>query len=183
MMKKSMLIILSIIMVIIIFMAIGIQAEDTKPRNLETVLSEIVTEQGVQSKDRIDVKKVSDAKLEELGNSVMEAVIGDSTIHEQLNTRIGGNGSNALKAFHIRLGYNYLDDYPLGMLSYMSSGMMSKNGVIRRIGDTRGMMGNDFWGYDSMMGNFGWLGIIIGCVLVILLVLIIILLIKRMRRT
>lgn len=182
-MKKSMTIILSIIMLSVISITAGIQAEETMPRDLDTVMSEIVAEQGVSGKDRIDVKKVSDAKLEELGTSVMEAVIGDSAIHEQINTRIGGNGADALKAFHIRLGYNYLDDYPLGMLSYMSTGMMSKNGVIRRIGDTRGMAGNDFWGYDSMMGNFGWIGILIGCILIILLVVIIVLLIKKMRKT
>lgn len=177
-MKKSMLIILSIIIVINILMAVALQAEDMAPRSLDAVLNEIVDEQGVQGKDRIDIKKVSDAKLEELGESVMEAMIGDSTIHEQINTRIGGNGSNAVQSFHIRLGYNYLDEYPIGMLSLMSTGMMSKNGVIRGLGDTRGMLGNDFWGYNNMMGNFGWLGILIGCIIILLLVVVIIFIIK-----
>ena len=113
-----------ITMVFLLASVFSVYADDMNLRNVDTILAEIQQEQGVQSPEEIAADKVSQAKLEELGDSVMEAMIGNSERHDQMDIRLGGDGSASLKAFHIKLGYNYLVGYPNGMMTLMTSGMM-----------------------------------------------------------
>ncbi len=170
-MKKLLAIALSIMLVTIFAMAITVQADEMTLKSIDTIMSEIKTEQGVQSNDKINVDKVSQDKLEELGDSVMEAMIGNTAMHDQMDIKIGGDGSAALTAFHIRLGYNYLSGYPTGMMTLMSSGMMGTNGVVTTNGGFKGMMGNsNYFGNGGMMGYFGWGGILIAILVLIVFV-------------
>lgn len=178
-MKKLLAIALSIMLVTIFAMAITVQADEMTLKSIDTIMSEIKTEQGVQSNDKIDVSKVSQAKLEELGDSVMEAMIGNTAMHDQMDIRIGGDGSAALTAFHIRLGYNYLSGYPNGMMTLMSSGMMGTNGVVSINGGFNGMMGyGNYFGNGGMMGYFGWGGILIGIIVLLVCVAILFFIIR-----
>ena len=182
-MKKLLATALSIMLVTIFAMAITVQGDSMTLKSIDTIMSEIKTEQGVQSNDKISVDKVSQAKLEELGDSVMETMIGNTAMHDQMDIRIGGEGSAALMAFHIRLGYNYLAGYPIGMMSLMSSGMMGTNGVLNNNGGFKGMMGyNNFWGINGMMGNYGWIGLLVGSILLIVFILIIVFVIRAFSR-
>ncbi|MHB1483336.1 MAG: SHOCT domain-containing protein [Saccharofermentanales bacterium] len=182
MMKKLLAIVLTIMLVSILTMAAGVSAEEMAPQSIDAVLTEIKADQGVQDNEKIDIEKVSQDQLEELGDSVMEAIIGNTAMHEQMDNRIGGDGSAALTAFHIKLGYNYLAGYPIGMRSLMSSGMMRPNGVVRNNGGFRGMMGNNFWGNNGMMGNYGWIGLLVGSILLIMFILLIVFVIRALTK-
>jgi len=116
--------------------------------------------------------EVSASKLERLGDSIMGAMIGNSEVHEQMDKKMGGEGSAALTALHKKIGYNYLVEYPNGMMNLMSGGMMGNYGGA--------MMGNS--GYE-MMGSFGWGGMIMGILLVILIGIIVFFVLKTARGT
>ncbi|MGV8905669.1 MAG: SHOCT domain-containing protein [Acetobacterium sp.] len=158
-MKKA--IIILVLSLFTSFVLAGVSyAAEIQHRSTDAILSEIRTEQAISSSDNIDVSKVSQATLEELGDSVMEAMIGNTAMHEQMDVRLGGEGSESLKAFHIRLAINYLSDYPNGMLNIMSGGMMGNSNATDNSGwNWDNMMGNnnatdDFgWNWDNMMGN------------------------------
>jgi len=170
-MKKLFISTALIVFIVMSFSILAIAA-DMAPKSIDTVLSEIRQEQGISSTDTIDVDKVSAAKLEELGDSVMEVMIGNSAMHEQMDARLGGEGSASLTAFHKKLGYNYLSGYPNGMMNLMSGGMMSTY--------QSGMMG--YFNQGSMMGSFGWGGLIFGFLFLVALIVIIILTIKLIQK-
>lgn len=119
-------------------------ALETKPVSIDSVMNEIRQEQRLTNGQDIDVNKVSPKLLEELGDSVMEVMIANSALHEQMDKRMGGEGSASLAAIHQRIGYNYLSGYPLGMTGMMGLG----------------------WG-------FGWGGMFMGLLFLIIIVLII----------
>ncbi len=151
-------------------------ADDMELKSVDTILTEIQEEQGVKTTDEINADDVSQAKLEELGDSVMEAMIGDSEQHDQMDIRLGGDGSASLTAFHTRLGYNYLVGYPNGMMTLMTSGTAGSGDDQYNWG---GMMGNrNARGYGGMMGYFGGAGMIIGLILLIVFVVLLFLLLK-----
>ena len=157
-MKK--LLVLTIIFVL--SLSVVSYADTMKPKSIDTVMSEIRQEQGLKNGDKINTDKVSQDKLEELGDSVMEAMIGNSEVHDQMDNNMGGDGSASLTAMHKRIGYNYLVDYPNGMMSLMSGGMMSNS----RFG---------------MMGSLGWGGMIMGSLFLILIVGVLLFMIKTNR--
>lgn len=125
-MKKASLIL--ILLLSIFFALAGVSfAQEEELKSTKTILSEIRAEQGISDSQEIDVTKVSEAKLEELGDAVMEEMIGNTAVHEQMDIRLGGEGSESLKAFHMKLGLNYLRNYPDGMMNLMTGGMMTGN--------------------------------------------------------
>ena len=63
---------LGIIMVFVLSSVFSVYADDMVMKSVDTILTEIQQEQGVQSPEQIDANKVSQAKLEELGDSVMK---------------------------------------------------------------------------------------------------------------
>lgn len=141
---------------------------DMGPMSIDTVLAEIRQEQGISATDTINVDKVSAAQLEALGDSVMELMIGNSAMHEQMDKNLGGDGSATLTAFHKKLGYNYLSGYPNGMMNLMTGGMMSSY--------QSGMMG--YFAPGSIMGSFGWGGLVFCFLFLAAIVAIVILAIK-----
>lgn len=143
-----------------------------KPKTIDAVMSEIRQEQGLKSDENINADKVSASKLEELGDSVMEAMIGNSEVHEQMDKNMGGEGSATLTALHKKIGYNYLVGYPNGMMDLMSGDMMGNYGG--------GMMGNSGYG---MMGSFGWGGMFMGILFIIVIGVILFVVIKTARGT
>ena len=141
-MKKVILILILSIFTSFVLAGVSL-ADEMQVKSVDTILAEIRMEQGIVSSDKIEVNKVSQAKLEELGDSVMEAMIGNTAMHEQMDLRLGGDGSESLKAFHINIAFNYLSDYPNGMMNIMSGGMLSNNNSTNDSG----------WNWDNMMGN------------------------------
>ena len=171
--KQRILSILSIVTILFVLsLSFIAYADNNMPKNIDAVMSEIRQEQGLKSDEKINVDKVSSSKLESLGDSVMQAMIGNTEVHDQMDKNMGGDGSATLTALHKKIGYNYLVGYPNGMMNLMSGGMVGNYGG--------GMMGNSSYG---MMGSFGWGGMIMGILFVILIGIILFFVIKTARGT
>jgi len=160
-MKQVSLILIVSILIAVTLTSVSL-ADEMKIKSVDTILSEIRTEQGISSSEKINPDKVSQAKLEELGDSVMEAMIGNTAMHDQMDIRLGGDGSDSLKAFHINVGLNYLTDYPNGMMNLMSGSMMSNNNSYATSG----------WNGYSMMNSYASVGVFVGFFLLLLIVVI-----------
>lgn len=172
----------AVILTVVLSAASVAYADDMQLKSVDTILTEIQQAQGVASADQIDPDKVSQAKLEELGDSVMEAMIGNTETHDQMDIRLGGDGSASLSAFHTRLGYNYLVGYPNGMMSLMTSGMMGSNRSGDETYDWNGMMGNNNFRNNGMMGYIGWGGMLIGLLGILLLLVLLFFVVKAVGR-
>ncbi len=173
MLKRSAIYLFSLVLLICFS---GVFAVDDTPKSIEAVMNEIRQEQGLKTNETINVNKVSPAKLEELGDSVMEAMIGNHALHEQMDRMMGGEGSASLTALHQRIGYNYLAGYPLGMMGLMGGGMLGYPFNTANAGRGGYMMGGyGYGGYGpGMMGWFGWGGMFMGLIFLVILVLIIV---------
>ncbi|MBP1763270.1 MAG: putative rane protein [Firmicutes bacterium] len=174
--------IIAVMITLILSLTCFVSVYAAEIKSIDTMMSEIRIEQGVKDNKQINPNRVSQTKLEELGDSVMEAMIGNSEVHEQMDLRHGGEGSASLTALHIRIGYNYLVGYPDGMMTLMSSGMMSSNKPwnANRSNGWDGMMG--YSGYHGVIGYLGWGGMIIGLLIMIIFIVILILIIRRLVR-
>lgn len=150
-MKK--LIIIASVFIFTFAIAIGVKADEMQLKSIETILAEIRLEQGVSNDKSIDVSKVSQARLEELGDSVMEKVIGNSAQHDLIDNRLGGDGSASLSAVHVRIGYDYLMGYPISRMYFMRGGMMN---------------GNYFDAGVRPVSDPGWIGLLAGFVILLL---------------
>ena len=158
----------------------GVFAAEEELKSIGAVMNEIRQEQGLKTNETINVSKVSPAKLEELGDSVMEAMIGNHALHEQMDRMMGGEGSASLTAMHQRIGYNYLIGYPLGMMGLMGGNMMGYPFNNANFGRGGYMMGGyGYGGYGpGMMGWFGWGGMFMGLIFLVLLVLLIVIAVR-----
>jgi len=147
------------------------QNDDSHTRSIADVVGEITASQNVSSQSDIRCDDVADDQFEELGDAVMQAMIGDDQQHELMDNMMGGEGSQSLRLMHIAMGQRYLGcaEGQIGTMGMMG-GMMSMMGSGWRGGDGA-MMGN-FYGPRGMMGgSWGigmlvfWLIVIVGIVL------------------
>lgn len=138
---------------------LSVKADSMDLKSVETIIAEIRQDQNIATTDPINISKVTSAKLEELGDSVMEQVVGNTAVHDRMDIALGGDGSANLTNVHMRVGYNYLAGVPITMMTFMGAGgMMSFGG---------GMMGGygyfpqneNYVGYGSMMSGYavGWM--------------------------
>jgi len=193
-MKKVLSIAVTVIMATFVLSTVSVFADGMKLKSVESIVKEIVTDQNVKSVVEVNPDKVSTPMLEELGDSVMEATLGNTMMHDKMDIQFGGDGSAALTEYHARIGYNYLKDYPDGILSMISSQRPDRNQIERRpyyrgpgagyeIG-RGGMMRNGYNGYPGMMsrfGGFGW-GAVLMCLLGLLFLTTLILLVVKLAR-
>lgn len=156
------------VMGLLLFSSISVKADNMELKSIDTILAEIRQDQNITSSQPIDLSKVSVERLEALGDSVMEKVIGNSTVHDQMDTALGGDGSLSLARVHIRVGYNYLAGIPITMMSFMGGGMMSYGNRIGRIAtySQNGTMP----GYIGLMSGFGWVWMLIGLLGIVVLI-------------
>ena len=168
-MKKLLTLLITLVFIFTIFTSVF--ADAMTPKSIDTIMSEIRLGQGVKSNDKINPDKVSPPKLAELGDSVMQAMIGNTAIHDQMDLKLGGDGSASLTAMHTKIGYNYLVGYPNGMMTLMSAGTMGSNG-----------MGDASAGGGGMMGYLGWGGMIMGIIVLSLFMIILFFIIKSLTR-
>ena len=161
-MKK---IIATMVMLVLLMASItSVYADSTSDiKSIDTVISDIRAELNIKTTDPINPEKVNNALLEQLGDSVMEAMIGNHDLHEQMDARMGGDGSATLTSMHIRMGYEYLYRVLHGLnLDY---GTAVNSNWINRMGYTgwgmmKGFAGNSMMrldnGFGYMMGNQYW---------------------------
>jgi len=140
----------------------SVKADSMTLKSIDTIMAEIRSEQGISSTDPIDVSKVTSTRLEELGDSVMEKVIGDTATHDRIDITLGGDGSKTLTAVHVKAGYDYLIGIPITMMTFMGGrGMMGGYGYINR-GDVTELTG--------MMSDSGWALMFAGMLVLIALI-------------
>lgn len=145
-----------IIITMLLFLVIPFVAQAAAGHggSLEDVLSEVLAQQNVSSVQDIDCSNVSQDQFEELGDAWMGEIHPDPDTHAMMDSMMGGEGSDSLRAAHIQMGQN-----AVGCSSQTSgsigAGMM--NG-------TMGMMGGGMGGFSSMMGGLNpfvgsWMGL------------------------
>jgi putative membrane protein len=168
-MKKILMKVLPVFLVLMFF-SIPVSAAEEFHRSVTDIVTEIKQDQGITEFNKIDIGKVSDPVLEELGDSVMESIIGNAVMHERMDDRLGGEGSPALAEFHRELARQYLSGKRLNMMSLMRD---------YRLGDKiPGERMNRMMGYGWM--GLGWLiPAIFGFVVFVALVLLVVYLVRR----
>lgn len=131
-------------------------------KTVEEIMSEIMSKQNVTSANQVDCKKISDVNFEDLGDAVMQRMVGSQELHDQMDLMMGGEGSVSLMQMHVAIGRNWL-----GCVAF--SGMM---GEVNFMPMMMRMMGNYypgyFVGYNSLLifSATGWL---ISAILMILI--------------
>jgi len=129
---------------------IGVNAQEVEMRSVDIIVSEIRTNLQLEANAVIDPSLVKVELLEELGDSVMEAYIGNSIMHEQMDEYFGGEGSATLTSLHIQLGGDYLNGYPITMMTFMNYGYNDQTNTNGYYG---GMMGR-----NNTNGSYGMMG-------------------------
>ena len=140
-------------------------SDEMNIRSIDNILLDIRKKQELNSTDKINPDKVSQVVLEELGDAVMEKMIGNHDRHERMDQMMGGEGSPNLTAMHQRIGYNYLAGNINGYQDMMKYIGMMNQFPAKTTDNYKGgfpMMWNGGYG---MMGNFGWIGYIIGIII------------------
>lgn len=166
------------IMLLVLLIPFSVMAEEMSIRTVDEVLSDIKQEQDVTTNEQIDVAKISSARLEELGDSVMEEMIGNHAMHERMDARLGGDGSVTLSNYHKTLATNYLTGAPLGMMGMMWGGLRGSNREFWSQRDIDGRIGNNMMGYGWM--GIGWIGAILVGLFVLIAIAVIVILIVRL---
>lgn len=133
---------------------IGVSAQEVEMRSVDVIVSEIRTNLQLETNAVVDPNLVKVELLEELGDSVMEAYIGNSAMHGQMDEYFGGENSATLTSLHIQLGEDYLNGYPITMMTFMNYGyndQTNTNGSYGMIGRNYDYNSNDYYG--GMMGG------------------------------
>lgn len=117
-------------------------------------------------KEKISCNKLTDYQLEILGDYFMEQM-HPGELHEIMDERMGGEGSESLRQVHINMGRTFYCG---------EHGMSSGNMMNAMMG--RGMMG--YYGYNNNYNqSYYWVFLII---IIVFLILLIVLLIKQIQR-
>lgn len=91
--------------------------------SVEDMMSSMMGDQNISDVKQLECNKVSDSEFEELGNAVMNKMVGNSELHEQMDNMMGGEGSASLAQMHIIMGKNWMD-CGTGFQGMMGSNMM-----------------------------------------------------------
>lgn len=166
-MKKLITTTLIVLMLAISFVSVA--ALEGEMRSIDAIVLDIREDLGLSTDVVIDPTLVDATLLEELGDSVMEAYFNNTELHEEWDAYLGGENSESLENVHIQLGVDYLNGYPITMMSFMpfdttrsfdsNRGFGMMGGYNQSNYGYRGMMGGynqSNFGYGGMMGN--WFG-------------------------
>ncbi len=122
---------------------------------LEAIVEEIANRQGVQDKNQIDCSKVSEEEFEKVGEALMTAMHPDPKEHEFMDQMMGGEGSESLRAAHVRMGKGYLCDEKEAFGRFRGGmGMMGTGDEWKGQDGSYGLMGGMMSGW-GMMGGAG----------------------------
>ena len=141
---------------------VSVFAQEGDMRSIDVIVMDIREDLGLSEDATIDPTLVDVALLEELGDSVMEAYFNNTELHEEWDVYLGGENSETLQDVHLQLGADYLNGYPITMMSFMPFGSTGSFDSSRGFGMMGGYNQSNF-GYGGMMGgynqsNFGYGG-------------------------
>jgi len=143
-----------VVVSLVLFSSLALAHESEK--SVDVILSEILEKQNVTKISLVDCSKVTDADFEELGDAVMERMVGNHQLHEQMDLMMGGEGSQSLRLMHISMGKNWLG------CGFGFQGMMGGNYGMGMMPMMMRMMGNYYpayySNYDTLLSSavFGW---------------------------
>lgn len=133
---------------------------ETDSKTYDQVIQEIMAEQNATKITDIDCKKVSNKNFVQLGDSVMEKMVGSHELHEQMDMMMGEEGELRM---HLAMGKNWLGCSSLeDMMGFNMMPMMMR------------IMGNYYPAYYSrydyvfVFGILGWILFLILLVFVII---------------
>jgi len=142
---------------------------DEHHNTLSDVLSALLAAYELDSVDELSCNRLTDTDFERIGDAWMEELHpGDA--HIQMDTMMGGEGSESLRQMHIRMGKNYLGcsgGNNIGM------GMMTNTRNSTKGGDLPMMGGYSMMGNPSLMSGYSAFGLVIWALFVVLLVVMI----------
>ena len=201
-MKKLITVTLILLMMAMTFVSVFAQEGDM--RSIDVIVMDIREDLGLSEDATIDPTLVDVALLYELGDSVMEAYFNNTELHEEWDVYLGGENSETLQDVHLQLGVDYLNGYPITMMSFMpfsNTGSFDSSrgfGMMGRYNQSNfgysGMMGNGL-GQNSfslesapynmyrsygMMNSFGFGGMFVGMIGFVLVIVLIVLMIARL---
>ena len=159
-MKKLITVTLILLMMAMTF--VSVFAQEGEMRSIDVIVMDIREDLGISEDATIDPTLVDVSLLEELGDSVMEAYFNNTELHEEWDVYLGGENSETLQDVHLQLGADYLNGYPITMMSFMPFGSTGSFDSSRGFGMMGGYNQSNF-GYGGMMGgynqsNFGYGG-------------------------
>lgn len=149
-MKKLITVTLILLMMAMTFVSVFAQEGDM--RSIDVIVMDIREDLGLSEDATIDPTLVDVALLEELGDSVMEAYFNNTELHEEWDAYLGGENSETLQDVHLQIGADYLNGYPITMMSFMPFGSTGSFDSSRGFGMMGGYNQSNF-GYGGMMGN------------------------------
>ncbi|MEM5806079.1 MAG: hypothetical protein QW818_02280 [Candidatus Aenigmatarchaeota archaeon] len=132
--------------------------------SVDNIMNRMISNQNVSRASDLDCNKISEHEFEELGDAVMDRMVGNKELHEQMDVMMGGEGSESLRQMHITMGKNWLG------CETVFQGMMGKYMIPMM---TR-MMGNYYpacyTSYNALL-IFSAIGWILAIVLFVVLIL------------
>ena len=173
-MKKILTIILLLIILLNIISLVSAHGEETFAQAEEII------------QQKISCEELSEGQLEILGDYFMEQM-HPGELHEIMDERMGGEGSESLRLVHINIGRSFY----CGEHTALSSGIMST--MMGRTYGMGGMMGiNNNYGINTLCSSVGgiwcyWpslggiINLILSLTIIILLIFFIIRLVKKLQ--
>ena len=139
-----------------------------------------------QAKELIDSQitcdDLSESQFEMIGEYYME-LMAPGEMHEIMDARLGGEGSESLRLAHVNIGkMQYCGEYGgMSGVGFMmgGSGMYGSSdfGMYGDLDSNSGWMSSGMFGnYNKSYGVFGW---VVGLLIIVVLVLLIVLLYKK----
>ena len=123
---------------------------------------------------KISCDELTNDQLEVLGEYYMEQM-HPGELHEVMDERMGGEGSESLRQAHINMGRAFY----CGEHGAMSGGMMDMMMGRGMMGGSSNMMGNAYYG--GGMAGFSTLGWIVTLLVIVVLILLIIWLFQKLQ--
>jgi hypothetical protein len=120
----------SLVVFSFLFSAAAFAQTDTSTKTVDQMMQQIMSEQHVTATSQIECSKVTSDEFEQLGDAVMDRMMGSTALHEQMDAMMGGEGSQSLTSMHIAMGENWLGCAATTNFQGMMGGMMGTGGVM-----------------------------------------------------
>jgi hypothetical protein len=77
--------------------------------SINETVARLLSEQNVSSASKLDCGQISQDELETLGDSIMSLMHPNQSLHQTMDTMMGGEGSDSLRTAHVNMALNYLN--------------------------------------------------------------------------